>query len=87
MPMKQKLFINAIYHGICKLTQENTWHLVGRFHTLFAQHLHNVLVEACWRGKNSKNEKYHHLRVILLAFFFLFNKAIVTTLKYFSQCN
>lgn len=73
MPMKQKLFINAIHHGIVKLTQENTGHLVGGFHTLFAQHLHNVLVEACLRGRDGKKEKYHHLRVIPLELFVSFS--------------
>lgn len=71
--MKQKLFINAIHQGICKLTQENTWHLVGRFHTLFAQHHHNVFVEDCLRGRDSKNENHHHLRVIRLEIFISFS--------------
>lgn len=55
------------------MTQDNTWYLAGRFHTLFAQHLHNVFVEACLRGKDNKNEKYHHLKVIPLELFTSFS--------------
>jgi len=54
------------------LTQENTWHLVGKFHSLFSQHLCNVLTEALLKCTDCKNEKNHHLRGIPLELFTFF---------------